>query len=156
MLRAIDKAGPYDFATLRATPDAGSTIFGLCAFGDADTEILLLWRVYVDAGSADLVLWSSTSSQFWVEIHSAASESTTGRVYCCLPAPKVAKSASLSAQCRGCSVANHHRPRRNLCANIPKSQGRVHRITNLHIRRTRPCVANECRKVGRSASRHGR
>ena len=91
MLRAIDKAGPYDFATLRATPDAGSTIFGLCAFGDADTEILLLWRVYVDAGSADLVLWSSTSSQFWVEIHSAASESTTGRVYCCLPAAESRK-----------------------------------------------------------------
>ena len=69
---------------------------------------------------------------------------------------KVAKSASLSAQCRGCSVANHHRPRRNLCANIPKSQGRVHALTKLNIRRARSCVADECRKVGRPASRNGR
>ena len=86
MLRAIDKAGPYDFATLRTLSNAGSAMLGLCKFGDADPGILRLWRACVDAGAADLVLLTSTSCHFCVDFCSAASQSRTGRAFICSPA----------------------------------------------------------------------
>ena len=68
MLRATDNAGPYDFATLRTLSDPDSANSGLYTFGNADPEILLLWRADIDAGSADLVLRSRTSGHFCVDI----------------------------------------------------------------------------------------